>query len=190
MTQHLMIDLETLSTVPGGIILSIGAVLFTADGVSDRTFYTNINVTNSESHGFLTDADTLKWWEAQSDEAKSAVLSAFTMESPTVREALDEFGMFIKQNVEDVKQLQVWSYGANFDISFLEVYFARLDRKVPWHYRNARCHRTLKALVSESVFEGIKREGEKHNALHDAIFQAKEASAALRYLGNITNNIF
>ena len=41
--QHLMFDIETLATVPNAIVLSVGAVLFTKEGIVDK-FYVNLSM--------------------------------------------------------------------------------------------------------------------------------------------------
>ena len=71
---HIMIDCETLGTRPGCHILSLAAIGFApATGVMDpEPFEARIGLPPG---GDLTvDADTLRWWLRQSDDARALAL--------------------------------------------------------------------------------------------------------------------
>lgn len=58
----IMFDIETLGTLPGSAILSIGAVRFDIGkkSISDE-FYVNLDVTSSLSAGFTYEKSTINW---------------------------------------------------------------------------------------------------------------------------------
>ena len=69
--QNCMIDIETLGTRPGSVILSIGAVEFDVHDGLGREFYVEISRYSSEHAGFRTDQATLDWWSKQEGEAQT-----------------------------------------------------------------------------------------------------------------------
>lgn len=73
--KDIMVDIETLGTKPGCVILSIGAVQF--NPFSDelgQEFYNNINADDAERKGFFKDARTVDWWSKQSPESRAHLL--------------------------------------------------------------------------------------------------------------------
>ncbi|WP_265102082.1 3'-5' exonuclease [Yersinia proxima] len=75
----------------------------------------------------------------------------------------------------------VWGNGSIFDITILESWFASVDVAVPWEFGNVRDVRTVVDLSPLNVKDFI-REGVHHNALDDAIHQAKYVSAMIQSL--------
>jgi DNA polymerase III epsilon subunit-like protein len=69
---HVMVDLETLATTSQAAIISIGAVKFTADKITD-TLYSNILASSSAKRGLTIDPDTVKWWTEPSQDARDAL---------------------------------------------------------------------------------------------------------------------
>ncbi len=168
---HCELDLETLHNVPGGIILSIGAVMFDPTkpphNCLGEEFYCVVGQPTCEAAGLTASADTLAWWEKQSPEARKVLTQAQNpMESISLSKALDELAAFLP------KDCKVWSNGANFDQPFLAVAYERLGKKLPWDFWNGRCHRTIIALhPSEKALR--PRTVLAHNALEDAKWQAR-----------------
>jgi len=74
--------------------------------------------------------------------------------------------------------IYVWGNGSTFDISMLEHAFVQLGLHIPWKYYNIRDCRTIQMLAEDLIDRNdVKFEGEKHNALHDARWQAAYTSA-------------
>ncbi len=71
--QNVMIDLETLGTRPGSVILSIGAVEFDRDLGLGREFYVELNQASSITAGLTTDDATVDWWLDQEDAARDLI---------------------------------------------------------------------------------------------------------------------
>ncbi|MBI0306833.1 exonuclease [Escherichia coli] len=173
MWDHLMIDLETMGKNPDAPIASIGAVFFDPQtGEIGPEFSKTIAL---ETAGGVIDRDTIKWWLKQSREAQSAIL---TDEVP-LDDALLQFREFIDENSGEFF-VQVWGNGANFDNVILRRSYERQEIPCPWRYTNDRDVRTMVALGLVMDFDArsvITFEGERHNALHDARYQAKYVSA-------------
>lgn len=169
--QHIMIDLETLGTRPGSVILSIGAVVFDLKtGKLGAEFYKNISRASCEKAGLTTDASTVVWWEQQSPEAKAAL----EPDQVTLLEALAAFTDWFAR----VGGECVWGHGASFDPVLLESAY-RAERVLPpWKFWNVRCCRTVLALGNRTLDK--TRFGQHHNALDDAKSQAMAVAAALR----------
>lgn len=163
--KHVMIDLETLDTAATAAIVAIGAVFFDPDhNELGDTFYRAIDVSSVLGHGFSVSGDTLKWWLQQSDEARQVFANG--NEIGTV---LDELAVFLESQGK-TESVKVWGNGAAFDNVILANAFSATKRTTPWRFWNDRCYRSFKALHPEVPFV---REGTHHNALDDAISQAK-----------------
>ena len=59
-------------------------------------------------------------------------------------------------------------------MKLLDVGYEKLEIKVPWSFRNARCVRTVLDLGRRLGVPNIDREGVKHFALGDAVYQAEQ----------------
>ncbi|HAI8143117.1 exonuclease [Escherichia coli] len=169
---HLMIDLETMGKNPDAPIISIGAIFFDPQtGDMGPEFSKTIDL---ETAGGVIDRDTIKWWLKQSREAQSAIM---TDEIP-LDDALLQLREFIDENSGEFF-VQVWGNGANFDNTILRRSYERQGIPCPWRYYNDRDVRTIVELGKAIDFDArtaIPFEGERHNALDDARYQAKYVS--------------
>jgi hypothetical protein len=167
--KHIMIDLETLGTGVDAVFIAIGAVYFDPDtGELGDEFYENIDWQSSLDAGRKIDADTVKWWFAQSDEARNAILR----DGGFLLRVLSTFDHFCGNYP------MVWGNGSSFDISMLEHAYREAKIEAPWKFWNVRDVRTIKDLgmkkINKSIF--IHAEGTAHNALDDAKHQARYVS--------------
>ena len=166
-----MVDLETLSTRPGGVITSIGATKFDENGPYGEPFYMRIDMQTCVNEGMLIDGDTVKWWMKQSDEARAE----FQKEANHLFEVLSKFSVWCDSPyVKCVghvanPNLEIWGNGANFDNVILKAAYDAVGMQAPWKFCNDRCYRTLKAMYPHIKMP--KRTGTHHNALDDAISQ-------------------
>ncbi|HBQ4737104.1 TPA: 3'-5' exoribonuclease [Escherichia coli] len=170
--HHLMIDFETMGKNPDAPIISIGAIFFDPQtGDMGPEFSKTIDL---ETAGGVIDRDTIKWWLKQSREAQSAIM---TDEIP-LDDALLQLREFIDENSGEFF-VQVWGNGANFDNTILRRSYERQGIPCPWRYYNDRDVRTIVELGKAIDFDArtaIPFEGERHNALDDARYQAKYVS--------------
>ena len=171
--DHLMIDLKTMGKNPDAPIISIGAIFFDPQtGDMGPEFSKTIDL---ETAGGVIDRNTIKRWLKQSREAQSAIM---TDEIP-LDDALLQLREFIDENSGEFF-VQVWGNGANFDNTILRRSYERQGIPCPWRYYNDRDVRTIVELGKAIDFDArtaIPFEGERHNALDDARYQAKYVSA-------------
>ena len=93
-------------------------------------------------------------------------------------DALLQLREFIDENSGEFF-VQVWGNGANFDNTILRRSYERQGIPCPWRYYNDRDVRTIVELGKAIDFDArtaIPFEGERHNALDDARYQAKYVS--------------
>lgn len=175
---NVMLDLETMGKGPDAAIVAIGAVKFDpATGLGD-TFYANVDLASSVEHKGVMDASTVMWWMKQSDAARQRLV---TPDPVCIADALLRFedwvngGPHIQRPATDVA---MWGNGAAFDNVILRGAYERLGLEPPWQFRGDRCYRTLKALHPEVPLP--PSEGTHHNALDDAVFQARHLLEILK----------
>lgn len=159
--KDVMVDIETLGTLPGSAILSIGAVAFDADtGEMGDEMLVKISVENSMMHGLVMDPKTILWWLKQSEDARNEAFSG-ELGLPA---SLEIFGQFIVGQSPD----RVWAKPPSFDLVILEAAHKALGYQAPWHYRSPRCVRTIMDVAGFEYGHTLPA----HCALDDAKAQA------------------
>lgn len=172
----IMIDLETLGTTPGSVVLSIGAV------ASEKTgdFYVKIDLRDSLHLGLTVDPDTMSWWRKQSRDAWLAsttgdagvypMLSAFTKWLEDLRKGAAEQATG--------NALRLWGDASSFDLTLLACVYRAAGMPVPWNYREEFDYRTLRTLMGSEK----PRSKVQHDGLSDAIAQLVHLQAMLASL--------
>jgi hypothetical protein len=179
--KDVMVDLETMGSTPGSVILSIGAQPFDAfdelltDGLGGDGFYTVINLNSCVVAGLTFDGETLDWWRRQSPEANAVIDEAMSGQHPSLELALDMLNHFLSRFGPEVR---VWGNGSDFDNALLAAAYRRTARAPGWKFYNSRCYRTLKTQRPDIPLGD--RRGVHHNALDDARTQAVHACAILK----------
>lgn len=176
--MEVMIDLETYGTTPGSVILSIGAVEFSATELG-RSFYGILRLSGSYELGFTSDERTVDWWSKQSPQARQVIDMATAPDATHPTDTLKDFAAWFRRVPGDPG---IWGFGATFDNVLLRAAYDKVGIKCPWHYRKDRCFRTLAALFD--VDWGV-REGTHHNALDDARYQAQVGQKILQKIEHI-----
>ena len=165
MTTHVMLDLETMSTSSYAAVVSVGAVKFDpVGGVFHTSFYQIVSLASSMKAGLRVDADTIKWWMYQTGEVRKALTSPTGV-------GLDEALLGFAEWYGSDDSVPVWGNGAGFDNVILGNAYKAVGIDQPWSYKADRCFRTLRSLAPEVLAPNGCRV--KHNALDDAIEQAK-----------------
>lgn len=173
------LDLETLSTKSNAVILSVGLAQFDPERneiMRGHEFVLNVEVQRDEYQRHISDS-TVAWWGKQSAAAQEILAKAADCSDDvdgTLREIAEVMG----------KEPIVWGNGSDFDNVILRSLFEDADQKCPWHFRANRDMRTING-VAQLVWPKLHpeqfayvgplphREGVHHNALDDAIYQAK-----------------
>ncbi|HDZ0419487.1 TPA: 3'-5' exoribonuclease [Klebsiella quasipneumoniae] len=176
---HVMVDLETMGKKHNAPIVAIGAVVFDpATGSIGESFYKVVCLESSVNWGAVIDPSTVIWWLKQSSEARSAIVND---DAIPLLDVLLQFREFVSDNVAGgSKKAQVWGNGASFDNSILRSSYDCIAEDYPWEYWNDRDVRTMVELGQAIGFDPkttIPFEGDRHNALADAIHQARYVSA-------------
>ncbi len=175
---HAMIDLETLSTNPNAVILTLGAVKFDPYTVMKPydDLYFRVDVDSQTEMGRDVMQDTLDWWGRQPKEISEEALS-------------DDDRLPLNDMVKAINKWSVgvdvfWCQGPLFDYAILQDIYTQLGHPQPWQYWQIRDSRTLFSLVPR---DNGKREGH-HNALQDCIFQAKKVQKIYKQLGIVSQS--
>ncbi|MCT8353874.1 3'-5' exonuclease [Photorhabdus kayaii] len=176
--NNLMLDLETMGTGPNAAIVSIGAVFFNPNtGEIGDTFYSPVDLASSISYGGTVDGDTVRWWLQRSDEARAEI---YCYELPALFSVLYELSEFTQ--TADIK---VWGNGATFDNIILRSAYENCGIPVFWYFWNDRDVRTIVELghtIGIDPKNDIQFDGIRHNALDDAMHQAKYVSTIYQAL--------
>lgn len=183
MTTKVMVDLETLGKEPGSIVLAIGAVAFDMDtryvGAEEtgHQFSTYLDPISQQNAGLKIDANTVLWWMDQAEEARQAIVQATKHPFHLALVSFSEWLEFVcGEDLEEVDYLdvEIWGNGANFDAPMLRALYKAAGVRCPWGFWSESCHRTTRRRLHQRYKDLGEPEfqGERHNALHDAVHQA------------------
>ena len=167
-----MVDLETMAVSPNAVVLTLGAVHFNpyGNGYSDK-LYLKLSIDDQDALSREVDPNTLDWWARQD---KAIMEEAFSPDDRvSVSDAVDQFHKFAWGCDK------FWSHGAVFDLMILEDMYRQVNRTPPWEFWRCRDTRTLFDLADPEMEKSV----EQHNALFDAIRQAKGVQTVYRKLG-------
>ena len=162
MKNKLMVDCETLDIGERPVLLSIGAVVFNDQQIQDYFEYF-INKETAISEGFTVSQSTLDWRDQQDPDARAY---AFNGEGD-IQEALKALVQFYELN----ECTEIWSKGSLADIRWINNALDYFGIERPWKYYKEFCFRTLLKSVPKFDMPFV---GMPHNALDDAIHQAKQ----------------
>lgn len=173
--RNVSLDLETYATGPDAVVLSIGAVHFDQHEVSAERYHAVLtrDMPVQILAGRVTDEGTVKWWSEQSLEAR-AIFDDTHINQMRVLDALADFGRFIGS------RCRVWGFGSDFDNVILGSLYQSMGLNQPWAYRNSRDLRTLRVLAG---YPNIDKAGTQHNALDDALYQARLVIECCKRIG-------
>ena len=175
--KHLMLDLETLGKTCNSVILSIGAVGFSMDGIVGPEFERFPTVEDQFTTRKI-EWSTIQWWMSQEQTARMSIVDANRF--ITLKECLEELNIFCKNYLDE--HFRVWSNGASFDIAFLNHAYDQYGLETPWSYRNQMDCRTIVYLskISTKKYDGLG--GVKHNAIDDCKWQISWTVDAFKIL--------
>jgi hypothetical protein len=170
-----MLDIETLSTKPNAVVLTIGAVKFDPYSLKepDSGIYLRPEVDQQLADGRDASETTMAWWLKQSNTSR---IEAFSDEG---RLSLEETHRALNKFLVGVDV--IWAQGAVFDIMILENLYAHYGWPTPWNYWQIRDSRTLFSVHGDP--RDNKKSEDLHNALADCISQSKAVQKIYRELG-------
>lgn len=198
-----MIDIETLGTVAGSPVVSIGAVLFDpyscddAQVLVDRSLLIRLDISDAIKYSIGVEGGTIRWWFEQKDEAIKALVGN---DAISVQEALGklwryclERGKFVNEEFFNglsslPKACRFWAKDPDFDMQLMRYYYEHPDIKasMPWKFYQCMSVRTVQDLAWPNGSEDrptFTVPGVAHDARWDAITQAMTIQAGMRRLG-------
>jgi len=171
--KHVMIDIETFGKAPDACIIEIGAVEFDMDGTFGDELDCPIHPQTSLDLGMKLDVDTILWWGS---------IGGWQLPDKywTIEGALNKLA-----DTDWNKFEGVWTNAPTFDFVILDNAYKLMGKELPWHYRQQRCARTLLYTALQIIpdIQLPERQTAKHNALHDAIYQAQIVQYLMARLG-------
>ena len=171
--NNIMIDLETMGIGPKAAIIAIGAVAFDLEQfMIGKTFYEVIDLESSMALGGTVSASTILWWMQQNDSARRE----FKKPGKHISIVLVEFSKWLTECGGD--DFLIWGNGCNFDNVVLRSAYENCQIITPWNFRQDMCFRTIRKILPKAEVESIVET--KHNALSDAIWQAKYLITAIK----------
>lgn len=178
MTNHIMVDLETMGTGPDASILSIGACVFDPRGtglIAYNSYYRNITLASCMKAGLSVTAETIEFWMDQPEAAREALKP----DRWAIHAALRDFSQWVHSWADNEgKAFRIWAHGSTFDIVILESAYRICELERPWAYNVMRDDRTLLEVAGVDLKDF--QEGTFHNALDDARNQAMAVQASYR----------
>ena len=164
MKTHATIDIETLGTSPGTVVLTIGGIKFNPhedDGLHSQ-FYYRLDADEQIEMGRTVDEKTLEWWEKQPEEIRKEALE--TTGRISTEQSLKALNKWL------VGVDKIWCQGPVFDIGILENLYKQIGLHHNWPFYIIRDSRTLFSLMDKDPRKEI--DFAAHNALADAIVQS------------------
>lgn len=158
--MDVMIDIETMATVPNSLILTIGAIKF------DRRekikplpqtvhFYKKIKPMSGIDKGLVFDDSTMVWWQQQPEQIRQEAFSG----QQELDQVLKELSIWLEPHK------YIWSQGS-FDINILSHAYNIYNLPIPWKYYAVRDTRT-----AYDIFNVKMNKINNHNALQDCYNQ-------------------
>lgn len=164
-------DIETLGSRPYSSVISIGAVGFNrhTGEIHDEGFHIVVSATDCAAKGLRMDPDTVIWWMQQNDAARKV----FSPGGGTTTDyALEALNKYLEESCNFSNSSGVWGNGSGFDINLLEDMYELSRPRCPWRFWQSRDVRTVVDIAALDK-KAYRLEGTHHNALDDAINQAK-----------------
>jgi len=169
--KHIMIDIETMGTKPGAIILSVAAVEFDlSTGKTGLVFHQTIDPESSQKAGMKLDFDTVVWWIKQGKEAQKVIVENT---GNKLEKVLTKLADWIKDYCDE--NVYVWGNSARFDLGLLQAAYEVFEMDIPWNHYNELDVRTI-ASFGREIKDNMAFEGVKHNPLDDCYHQIKYCS--------------
>jgi hypothetical protein len=171
--MDVMLDLETLGTQPGCVILTLGAVKFNPYDTQEPGpgLYIRPDVDEQIARGREVQEDTLAWWAQQNEEVREEALG--TEGRVPVEEMYRQLNRFL------VGVDNIWAQGPVFDIAILENLYMQYGWPTPWQFWQISDSRTLFKVHGDPR----KKTELLHNALADCVSQAEAVQKIYADLG-------
>ena len=178
-TVHVMVDIETTGIRPGCGVVNIGAVAFLPTGIIED-FESYVRPESNFTYGLQVAQSTMDWWALQLNRDK--IFGGTT----DIKKALQEFSAWY---LDFQKGTPIWCCGTDFDLPILKAAMEACSVEIPWQYGDVRDYRTVRECfkLPEVIEASLKKDRIKHDALQDAIYQAKHLIEINRLMGDLSD---
>lgn len=178
MTEHVMIDLETLGTNPDSVFLSVAGVFFDINtGKCGQEFYMNVTKQSAINAGRTVSTSTMEWWAKQDPK----IMARMYVNAKPLEIVLTKFREFIKLSPTGVTP---WGNSASFDLGMLNDAYRRAGSGAPWSFMKERCYRTIVSeLGTRIVFPEPSKQA--HDPIVDCKYQIKKLCMVWQRLKNV-----
>lgn len=200
---ELMVDVESLGTVMGSPVVTIGATLFdpyvcdSADELLRRSLLIRIDISEAIRLSNGVDGGTIRWWFEQEDAAIKALVGNDAVTCQEAYKLLEQYceerGAFANKlffdNISDFpRACRFWAKDPDFDMRLMQHYYDHptINAHMPWKFWECRSVRTVQDLAWPDPDERPTFDvagGVAHDARWDAITQAMTIQAGMRRLG-------
>jgi hypothetical protein len=192
--DHFVWDIETLGTEADAVVTNIGIVKFNfLTGKVLASYETAFDVQEQLEAGRTVEASTLAFWFKQPEDAQKPVLQAMG-ESDIIIDSLNGALRMLSGWIQDNStgaDVSIWGNGPSFDNAIMKDLYRQAGLKYPFKYNADRCMRTIVDICRNSVGvdpkKAIENVGVVHDALDDAVYQAKVISYANNKISEATN---
>ena len=170
----IMLDIETLGTRPGCVILTLGAVKFNPFSLDapGPGLYVRPDVDEQIAKGREVQEDTMLWWMEQAEDVREEALGEDGRIS--VEEMYRQLNRFL------VGSNNIWCQGPAFDMVIIENLYRQYGWPTPWQFWQIRDSRTLFGVHGDPR---VKGKVGLHNALEDCVSQATAVQQVYNKLG-------
>lgn len=168
MSNHAVIDLETLGLTARAAIASVGLAIIKNGVVTESMHW----ACDWQKQNRMVTPSTKEWWEARPTHVYDRELGGKLPLAYVL-------GM-VAGTVMRYKVAGVWGNGAAFDNAILHDAAEQAGFPRLWSYKADMCLRTMRALAPDVE---LPFEGDEHNAEDDAVHQAKLLIAIYKKLG-------
>lgn len=174
---HVMLDIETLGTAPGSVILAVAAVPFGGPSNGLEPFHKLVDPRSCAAAGMTVDQGTVDWWCARPEEQRRWI--AGCRNAMPVEAVLAWLSIWWQDHAPGAC---AWACGPDFDLAHLAAAYRLCGMAPPWEFWRARDLRTLRDAAGHDARQPWMQ-APTHNAFDDAARQAAEAEMLLHGLG-------
>lgn len=181
--EHVMMDLETLSTAKNAAIIEIGLVRFNLNGEIEDAIKIPVNPMSSIRYGLDVQSETLGWWAGQDEKVQRKVLVNSFSKGLDLKDALIQMNQFLSTS----KKVYLWGNGVFSDNVWIDNAMESCGLKPAYTFRSHMCVRTIATLFKGLLARDFKKEIEFAGSQHDSIDDAKHQ---IKYLTRYIKEVF
>ena len=171
--MDVMVDIETLGTKPGCVVMQIGAVGFDEEG-QKHVFSSYLSYGSQVGLGMMVDRDTEAWWQSTKELRMLREFHGRQIRSsiaPTTQHLLQSLKTWLSNNF--LPTVRIWANSPRFDLGILAHQYDACGIPLPWNFRQERDLRTfLDDHGYARCSDVLPHIGTQHDALSDACYQA------------------